>query len=161
MVQLLSASSAVGDLAKAAVEDIPMNKQNLAIIDRWFEEGINQGKQESLTEFFTPNVTAHEPFGDSHGIEDGPKRAVETLRSAFPDFHTTVEDRVSDGDRVAVRWSATGTHEGDFMGIPHAGNEPTLNAIYIYRFENARIAEVWASPDALGLMQQLGAISRS
>jgi steroid delta-isomerase-like uncharacterized protein len=135
-----------------------LTAQNLATIDRWFAEGINQGNLDSLGDLFTRDVTAHEPFGEFHGIDEGPKRSVEALRSAFPDFHITVEERVADGDRVAVRWSATGTHDGDFMGIPPTGKKISLNAIYIYRFENARIAEVWASPDALGLLQQLGAI---
>ncbi len=129
--------------------------KNITVINRWFDEAINQGQLEILDELFDPGVVAHEPPGDSHGIDDGPRKAVSALRAGFPDFKATIEDLIASDDRVAVRWTATGTHRGEFMGIAPTEKTIRFNAIYIYRFVDEKIAEVWASPDALGLLKQL------
>ncbi len=81
------------------------------------------------------------------------------FESAFPDFRYEVEDVISEGDKMAVRDVFTGTHEGDFMGIPATGNHVTMEAIHIFRFENGRIAEHWVARDDLGMMRQLGVVS--
>ncbi len=66
---------------------------------------------------------------------------------------------ISEGDKMAVRDVFTGTHEGDFMGIPATGNSVTMKAIHIFRFEDGRIAEHWVARDDLGMMRQLGVVS--
>ena len=79
-------------------------------------------------------------------------------RSAFPDVHMQIEDQIAEGDRVATRWVASGTHEGDLMGINPTGNRVTVAGMTIDRIADGQIAETWDNYDALGMMQQVGAI---
>ena len=79
-------------------------------------------------------------------------------RSAFPDVHMEIEDQIAEGDRVATRWVASGTHEGDLMGISPTGNRVTVAGTTIDRIADGQIAETWDNYDALGMMQQVGAI---
>jgi steroid delta-isomerase-like uncharacterized protein len=70
----------------------------------------------------------------------------------------TIEDEIAEGDRVVTRWSARGTHEGEFFGIPATGKQATVTGVTIDRIIDGRIAESWTNWDTLGLLQQLGAI---
>jgi len=80
------------------------------------------------------------------------------FRSAFPDVHFSVEDQVVEGDKVVTRWRGSGTHQGNLMGIPPTGNRVSFVGITINRLEDGKVAEEWQIFDALGMMQQLGAI---
>jgi predicted ester cyclase len=77
---------------------------------------------------------------------------------AFPDFHITVDEMIAEGDKVAARWTATLTHEGEFMGIPPTGVQATISGMVIYRFADGKIVEIWHIGDSLGLLQQLGVV---
>jgi predicted ester cyclase len=79
-------------------------------------------------------------------------------RNAFPDVQMRVEDQVAEGDMVVTRWIASGTHQGDLMGIAPTGNRMTVAGTSIERVVNGKIEETWDNYDALGMMQQLGAI---
>ena len=81
------------------------------------------------------------------------------MRSAFPDLHLTIEDMIAEGDKVAMRSSWNGTHQGEFMGIPATGRRVTVSQIDISRIADGRMVEHWGQLDALGLMQQLGVVS--
>jgi steroid delta-isomerase-like uncharacterized protein len=81
-----------------------------------------------------------------------------TLHRAFPDLHVTVEDVVAEGDKVVSRNSVTGTHQGDYMGLPATGRPVAYNEIFIFRFVDGRIAETWGVVDVLAQMRQLGVI---
>jgi steroid delta-isomerase-like uncharacterized protein len=76
--------------------------------------------------------------------------------SGLPDLATTVEDTIAEGDKVAARWTARGTHNGELMGIPPTGKKVAMTAISIHRIVDGKIAESWINFDALGMMQQLG-----
>ena len=78
--------------------------------------------------------------------------------TAFPDGQIAVEGSISEGDTVASRWIMTGTHRGDFMGVPPTGREITMKGIDFSRVVDGKIAEHWAQFDAIGVMQQIGAI---
>ncbi len=80
------------------------------------------------------------------------------LYSAFPDIHLTIDDMVAEGDKVAVRITMTGTHKGEFMGIPPTNKKVTIWAINIYRIAGGKIVEELGKADTLGLMQQLGVV---
>lgn len=98
---------------------------------------------------------------DSGQGECGPESARQlaaAFRSAFPDLHTTFDDAVAEGDKVAYRWTASGTHEGELMGIPPTGNRMTITGTAIARISGGKIEEGWQNFDALGRMQQLGVI---
>src|SRR5215467_11327377 len=93
------------------------------LIRRWFGEVWNEGKEELIDELMAPDCVAH---GLGHGARDlvgteGFKEFYTRFRGAFPDTVITVEDALSEGDRVAARWVATGTHQGEHLGLAESG----------------------------------------
>ena len=78
--------------------------------------------------------------------------------TAFPDLHFTIEELIAEGDKVAGRYTARGTHKGELMGIPPTNNAISLTVSEIYRIADGKITEHWVILDALGMMQQLGVI---
>ncbi len=78
--------------------------------------------------------------------------------TGFPDLNVAIEDEVSEGERVVVRWTARGTHQGEFMGMPPSGNEFVIGGLTLLRIAEGKIAEHWVGGDFLGLMQQVGAL---
>lgn len=81
------------------------------------------------------------------------------IETGFPNFRVTVEDLFGEDEKVAVRFTFLGTHEGEFMGLAPSGKRVTMAGIDILRVVEGRIAELWGQEDMLGMMQQLGAIS--
>jgi steroid delta-isomerase-like uncharacterized protein len=102
----------------------------------------------------------HSAFGEDVYGPEGYKKFVSATRNAFPDAHFTVEDIFAEGDKMAARWTMTATHQGELRGIPPTGKKVTVWAISIYRIVEGRIVEAWERYDTLGLMQQLGVISK-
>jgi predicted ester cyclase len=80
------------------------------------------------------------------------------VHRAFPDLHITIEDLIEEGDKVVSRQSVTGTHQGEYMGIPPTGKSITYKEIFILRFAGGRIAETWGVVDLFSQMKQLGVI---
>jgi steroid delta-isomerase-like uncharacterized protein len=133
-------------------------EENKAIFRRYVEEVGNEGNLELVDEIFD-RYASHQPEG--HVEERGPedvKRFMGEFHAAFPDFHTTIEDQIAEGDKVVTRWTARGTHQGDFRGIPATGNQITVTGIGIFRFSDGKVVESWDNFDQLGMMRQLGAI---
>ncbi len=134
-------------------------EQNKAVSRRADEELFNRGNLDVADELFAADYVYHDATSgqDWHGPEDV-KRYARLLRSAFPDLQQTIEDQVAEGDRVAYRWTARGTHRGELMGIAPTGARVAFTGIAIARLAHGRIAEMWESYDALGLLRQLGAV---
>ena len=86
------------------------------------------------------------------------KEVFTRLHRAYPDLHVRIEDLVAEGDKVVSRNTVTGTHQGEYMGIPATGKSVTYNEIFIARFADGLIAETWGVVDVLSQMRQLGAI---
>ena len=80
------------------------------------------------------------------------------FRAAFPDLHVTLEDVFGEGDKVATRGYFTGTHQGEFNGIPATGKQVKVSYIDLWRLENGKAVDNWVQMDMIGLMQQLGVI---
>jgi steroid delta-isomerase-like uncharacterized protein len=133
-------------------------EENKAIARRWFEESGNRHNLAIVDELFTPDYVNHALGAASGGGREGEKQLIAGMFTAFPDMRFTVEDMVAEGDKVAVRYTIQGTHQGPFMGLPATGKAFTTMAIVILRFENGKIAEEWFQGDDLGMMQQLGVI---
>jgi steroid delta-isomerase-like uncharacterized protein len=85
------------------------------------------------------------------------KTRLTGLRTAFPDLKLTIEDMSAEGDRVSVRMTVTGTHQGTFSGIAPTGKKVTISAYEIVRIANGKIVEHWGGPDTYDLLTQLGA----
>lgn len=134
-------------------------EENRAVIRRAYEELWNERNVDVVDELVAEDFLNHAaPPGRQRGRQ-GLKDVVRMFEGAFPDFRYEVEDVISEGDKIAVRDTFTGTHQGDFMGIPATGNRVTMEAIHIYRFSEGRLAEHWVARDDLGMMRQLGVIS--
>ncbi len=84
------------------------------------------------------------------------KQAYLAIKKAFPDITVTIEDTVVEGDKIAARYTARGTHRGEFMGIQPTGKTFEMSEITIKRIKGGRLAESWAIPDFISLLQQLG-----
>ncbi len=137
---------------------IMSTEENKAVFRRYVEEVGNEGNLDLAEEIFD-RYLAHQPDGSV--LERGPedvKRFMGEFRSAFPDFHTTIEDQIAEGDRVATRWTMRGTHEGEFRGISPTGKQITVTGIGIFRFSDGKVVESWDNFDQLGMMQQLGVV---
>jgi hypothetical protein len=132
-------------------------EENKVLFNRFVEEVFHRGNLGALDQFFTPDALIHDP-----GVEvRGPvalRPAVRGLLAAFPDLRITVEDQIAEGDRLAVRYRGEGTHRAEWRGIPARGTRISYAGIVIVCFEGGQIAEYWAQPDLLGLLQQLGAL---
>jgi steroid delta-isomerase-like uncharacterized protein len=76
------------------------------------------------------------------------------FRRAFPDYRDTVHDIVAEGDKVVVRWTLNGTHEGDFLGTQATGKRVTTSGISIFRLADGKITDDWTVIDMAGLMRQ-------
>ena len=135
-----------------------MSEQNKAAARAVFEVW-SSGELERLDELVARNVVHHDPH-DPHASQglDGMKKTIEINRTAFPDLQLTVEDQIAEGDKVATRWSASMTQQGELMGAPPTGKRATLTGITIDRFEAGKIVEAWRNMDTLGLLQGIGAL---
>jgi len=131
---------------------------NKAIARRYFEELLNKGTLAVADEILATNIIVHSSLPTIiHGVENV-KQSMAGFRAAFPDQHFTIEDEISEGDKVVFRYVYRGTHQGEFQGIAPTGKQVAVAGIAIYQITGGRIEEVWVASDSLGLMQQLGAV---
>lgn len=144
-------------LANLGLFPPPNPEANKALEHRVFDEIWNQGLLDVADEVFAPDAILHLGTDEVQGPE-GFKQYVAGYQAAFPDIQWTVEDQVAEGDIVVTRLTGTGTHQGELMGIPPTGLKVTATAIATVRIAGGKIVESWSSWDALGLMQQLGAM---
>jgi len=104
---------------------------------------------------YAPDVVDHNPLpGQGPGL-DGIKQLVAIYHAVFPDLSVSTDDVVSSDDRVAVRWTATGTHQGDQLGVPPTGKQVRLTGIDILRIQDGRVVERWGETNGLEMMQQI------
>jgi predicted ester cyclase len=122
-------------------------KENKALVRRLFEE-FNKGKAAAMA--------AIDRSIDMRGDLKDFKQMESEAFSAFPDMHVTIDDMVAEGDKVAARVTMTGTHKGEFMGIPPTNKKVTFSLIVIDRIAGGKIVEDHGQWNALGLMRQLG-----
>jgi len=133
----------------------------IAIHWRYHNEVINQGDLNLVDAIFTPTYVDHPCGGPDIQGPAGLKHFLGMFRQAFPDAQFTLGDRIAGDDRIAVRWTMHGTHQGEFQGIPATGNLVTVTGMAIHHFAGEQIQESWDYFDALGLLQQLDAIPAS
>jgi steroid delta-isomerase-like uncharacterized protein len=120
---------------------------------------INAGDIDGFGELLADDFVEHE---DSPGLEptkEGVKALFRTYVAAFPDLRFNAEDVIASGDRVVARARVSGTHQGEFLGIPATGKSIDMQLIDIVRFRDDGLAcEHWGVFDALGMLQQLGVV---
>src|ERR687886_2628711 len=143
---------------------IPMSEENKAKARRLLEEAFGQGKVDVVDEVLDPAFVCYDPNSESGEVRgaDTIKGEIEYFRSAVPDLTYTVEDQIAEGDEVVTRWTASGTHEGEFFGVAPTGNRIEMSGIQIDRFdESGKMVEEWPEYDLLGAMRQMGAVPES
>jgi steroid delta-isomerase-like uncharacterized protein len=136
-----------------------MSDQNKAIARRALDL-FSSGDLDELDELVSEDAVDHDPQNPNAGIHgpEGAKRTAAIYRGAFSDLQIRVEDQIADGDKVATRWTAVGTQDGDLPGLPASGRSSTVTGITIDRIKGGKIVESWGNWDTLGMMQQLGAV---
>ncbi len=131
-----------------------------AFVKRHDEDVINRKDLSVIETDIAPDYVDHSALpGISPGLA-GAKAMLSMIHGAFPDLRATIEDAIAEEDKVVVRKSWTGTHEGEFMGVAPTGKRVRFEGIVIWRIKDGKLAERWASIDRFGLMQQLGALPR-
>jgi steroid delta-isomerase-like uncharacterized protein len=136
-----------------------MSETNKRVQRRLMEEVWNQGHFAVVDELVAADYLGHSsvPSDETHG-RDGYRAFYRALRQAFPDFEVTVDDQIAEGDRVVTRWTARGTHRGEFHGIPPTGRRGAITGITIDRIANGKVVECWTNADDLGLLRLLGVV---
>ena len=120
-------------------------------------ESLNAGNIDAAVESFAQDAVDHDPAPDQGPGRDGFKAFFTALTTAFPDAHIEPAHMVADDDNVAIAYTLTGTHQGDFHGVPATGKTIEVRGVQVGRFEDGKLVERWGSSDELGIMQQLGA----
>jgi steroid delta-isomerase-like uncharacterized protein len=133
-----------------------MSEQNKAIVRRHIEQIWNKGQLDLFEEFIAQDVVPH----TGSGISDAKsmKQGLAMARSAFPDIHIALDGELAVEDKVVQRFTISGTHQGDYLGVPATGKRAVWSGITIYRLAGGKIAEFWTQVDTFSLMQQLGVI---
>ena len=138
-----------------------MANENVALIQRWFEEVWNKGREEAIEEMFAADGIAHGLADDAGNPLRGPrdyKPFFQKFRTAFPDIEVVVEDTVAEGDKVAARCLVRGKHQADSLGFAATGQATEFTGITIVRIENGKIVEAWNNFDFMTMYKQLGAL---
>jgi steroid delta-isomerase-like uncharacterized protein len=135
-----------------------MAQDNATIIRRFVDEVITQGNIESAAQYVWEDVVEQVPLpGQGPGL-DGLKEILRAMRTGFPDIVFSITEQIAEGNKVASRFEWTGTHKGEFLGIPATGRPVNVWGIVIDHLENGRIKDTRIIMDTLGLMTQLGAL---
>jgi steroid delta-isomerase-like uncharacterized protein len=122
-------------------------EKNKALVRCYFEEAWAKGNVAAVDEFMAADYVEHPiPSGLPPGTE-GLKQATTTYRTAFPDLKATLDDIFAEGDRVVFRWSVSGTHLGNWLGVPPTGNHVTATGITLFRIAGEKVVESWTSID--------------
>lgn len=131
---------------------------NKALVRRYYDEVLTGRDRDLLTHLLDPSFVSHVSRGSDVGTA-AYTAAVEATYAAFPELVVTVHDQVAEGDKVVTRWSASGTHAGDFAGVPATGRPVTVTGIHIHRVRRGRLVEHWEELNLLGVLRQLGVSS--
>jgi len=138
-----------------------MSEENKEKVRRFLEEAFGQGKTEVVDELLHSDFVCYDPNSEAGEIRgaDTVKGEIEYFHSAVPDLSWRVEDQVAEGDKVVSRYTVSGTHQGEFFGVPGTGKRIEMTGIQIDRFdESGKLVEEWPEYDLLGVMKQIGAI---
>jgi steroid delta-isomerase-like uncharacterized protein len=127
---------------------------NKAIIRSYIHQVYNERRHDLVEEFLVEGIEFH-GAGIAPGVA-AVEKWVAALAAAFPDQHVTIDDVIAEGDKVVVRSTLNGTHQGGIQGIPATGNPVIQPSITIFRLTKGRIAEGWLAADNLSMMRLLG-----
>lgn len=129
------------------------------VVDRFTDKAWNGGNLDVIDELFSEDYVGHDPPNPEPVLgTEGMKNFLRMYHAAFSDAHIDLDDVLVDGDKVVTRWTGTGTHDGDLMGIPPTGRSVKFTGIRIFRLADGKVVEGWVNWDTFGLMKQLGQV---
>jgi steroid delta-isomerase-like uncharacterized protein len=134
-----------------------MSEDNKAIVIRFYEE-LDRNNFGIYSELTTLDYLGHFPGNAQPMNREDREQFSRMFYKAFPDGQHTVDDLIAEGDKVAARLTARGTHKGEFQGIPPTGKPVSFTGMRVFRFVSGKIAEEWSNLDMFGLMQQMGVV---
>ena len=132
-------------------------EENIAAQER-FAEAVNTGNFDIFDEVVAENAVDHDPAPDQERGPEGFKTFFGMMRNAFPDLEVTPEHMTATDEDVALAYTVTGTHQGEFQGVEPTSKSISVRGCQIGRFEDGKLAERWGSSDELGILQQLDAV---
>jgi steroid delta-isomerase-like uncharacterized protein len=135
-----------------------MSVENEALARRFFEELCNQRNGAVADEIVSAEYVSHGPQAPPAEGPEGVRARIAVYQDALEGYWDVQEILSAEEDRVVVRWIGRGTHTGELMGIPATGATIACDATTIFRITGGKIAEEWTVWDALGLLQQVGAV---
>ncbi|HSI98636.1 MAG TPA: ester cyclase [Gaiellaceae bacterium] len=121
-----------------------MSDENKALVRKIYDEVLNPR-----------NLDAIETYVADSQLVENIRRGCFVLYGAFPDLHSSIEEIVAEGDKVFLRATSTGTHDGEWMGIPASGRHVAFEYAEVYGVADGMVVSYWCLPDMAGLMRQL------
>jgi steroid delta-isomerase-like uncharacterized protein len=140
----------------SAAETTGTTEANKALMRRIVEEFWNNKRLDLAEEFFHADSTS--PSAPQFNGVEGVRTIGKIMFDAFPDFHMNIDIILAEGDRVVGRFTETGTHQGEFFGVPASGKKATWTEIGIFRVVDGKVKESWYETDMMTLMQAIGAM---
>lgn len=132
---------------------------NIALVRSITERGLNNGDLSFVDDVFSADYVAHARGLDLPRGAPAFRAAVRFWRSAFPDFHTTIEYMIGDGDYVASRFSTVGTHSGRLGEIPPTGRRFEVSGVDMHKVVDGKVVESWISDDMPRILMDIGILN--
>jgi steroid delta-isomerase-like uncharacterized protein len=130
---------------------------NKVAVRRFIDEVFVKGNADAVDKLVTHDFTPHSWGPMPSGVEPL-KQAIKRVHAGLTGVSMKIEDMIAEDDKVAVRLTAHGKHDGEFMGLPPSGKEYTISETHIFHMREAKIAGHWRDADMLGMLRQLGAL---
>lgn len=130
-------------------------RDNVALIWRWFKEVWNDRRIERIQELLSPDFISHYEHEEIKGINNWKVRLYETLIKAFPDLRIEIMDIVARGDHVVTRWHARGIHSGELLGVPPSGKLVEFSGMSWTKIVDNKAVENWNNWNLSFLFRQL------
>jgi len=133
----------------------------MVTVRKFFEVGPSKGDIAAADTLLASDFSLHVPLPTPGPGIEAINNVITTCRAAFHGLNVTIDDLMADGDKVTCRFTARGTHNGEFMGLRPTGKPVVMTGIEIFSLRNGKIAELWGEANLMGLMQQLGIVPSS
>lgn len=130
---------------------------NRQIVQRFMDECWNKGNLNAVSELVADDCRYHDPvFPSLTSGAENLKNHIQTCRSGFPDLMFTIDDTIAERNEVVIHWTGTGTHKGQFLGMPPTNKKASVTGTSIFRIEGEKIVEEWANWNLMSMLEQLG-----
>ena len=137
---------------------MPTTQELIEYEERFIDEIWNGRDLDAIDELVSEEYVGHWFAADGDVDRDGLREFIAATHEGFSDFHMESEFMIGQDDMITVGFVVTGTHDGEYMGIPATGKSGRVPGIFVHRIEDGKAVEAWATWDALGLLQQVGVV---